>query len=163
MIVFDLIKKSLEYYDKQNDKYKKYIVNTRIEIDNNIIFIYDSNNNLLLNTPCEVLGMFDEQTRVWLWGWLLPYLNINETTLTRKLLNYGLKLEPKNNVEDHFYIKSQLVNSRFIIQNNIEIDITISLASYLLKDNHMFIVSKKDYLTSDKSKYFTIYYIIKNI
>lgn len=161
MNISDLIKKSLHYYDSQNNKYKKYFVNTTVKIINDEITIYDKHDKQILHKYCEVLGVFDFQTKVWFWGWLLPYLNLEQTVLTRQLLEYGLKLEPNTNTIEHFYIKSQLINSRFLIEDNIELDINISLASYLLKDNHLFIYEHKLYLDKKKTKYQLVYYIIK--
>jgi hypothetical protein len=39
----------------------------------------------------------------------LPYLSINETKISRQLLNYGLNLDPQSNNTEHFYLKSLFV------------------------------------------------------
>ena len=158
----DLIKKSLEYYDNQNFKNKKYIENTIIEARaNDKLIIFDKKYNILLESEYEILGLFDNQTNVWLWAWLLPFLNSSETIISRKLLDYALKLEPQSNSNDHFYIKSQLLNSRITIENEIELDIHLALSSYLIKDLFLFIKPLQMFLNKEHTKYITFYYLIK--
>ena len=165
MDINNLIKKSLEYYDKQQTKHKYYWNESDIftETKENKITIVDSKNenNIKLKSTYEILGVFDNQTKVWIWAWLLPYLNYNETIISRKLLEYGLKLEPGSNTNDHFYIKSQLLNSRILIEDDIELDIHLALVSYLVKELYLFIIKTQTYYNSEKTKYSTIYYLIK--
>lgn len=163
MNVYDLIKNSLKYFDNQTEKYKEIIFDT-IPKFNEIDFkisITDNKDNILLSKHFEILGTFDQQTKVWVWAWMLPYLHLETISLSKKLLDYGLKLEPESNNIDHFYIKSQLINSRFLIENNIELDIHLAVVSYLLKDNHLFIYPYRIYFNKEKTKYQTVYYIIK--
>ena len=159
----DLIKKSLEYYDSQNDKNKKYIENTKIIFsgEDNQISLIDQDENILLDCNYEILGLFDNQTNVWLWAWLLPFLNSNDTIISRKLLDYALKLEPQSNSYDHYYIKSQLLNSRITIEDSIELDIHLALSSYLIKDLFSFIKPLRINLNKEQTKYNTLYYLIK--
>ena len=159
----DLIKTSLKFYDEQNEKYKKYIVDTLINFDKsqNIIKIVDKDDNILLESKYEILGIYDNQTNIWLWAWLLTFLNANETIISRKLLDYGLKLEPLTNNNDHYYIKSQLLNSRITIEDMIELDIHLALSSYLIKDLYLFIKPLIVFLDKDRTKYITYYYLIK--
>ncbi len=158
----DLIRKSLEYYDNQNYKNKEYIENTVIEVKSkDKITILDKDYNIILEANYEILGLFDNQTNIWLWSWLLPFMSSSETVISRKLLDYALKLEPQSNSYDHFYIKSQLLNSRITIEDAIELDIHLALSSYLIKDLFLFIKPLKIFLNEDKTKYSTIYYLIK--
>jgi hypothetical protein len=165
MNVNNLIKKSLEYYDKQQTKYKYYWYKSDLIVENkeNKITIIDSEdeNNIKLKSTYEILGIFDNQTKVWIWAWLLPFLNLSETTISRKLLEYGLKLEPNSNTHDHLYIKSQLLNSRILIEDSIELDIHLALVSYLVKELYLFVMPLRTYYNDEKTKYSTIYYLIK--
>ena len=165
MDVNNLIKKSLEYYDKQQTKYKYYWNDSDIITDNkeNKVILVDSKNenNIKLKSTYEILGIFDNQTKVWIWAWLLPFLSYNETIISRKLLEYGLKLEPGSNTNDHFYIKSQLLNSRILIEDDIELDIHLALVSYLVKELYLFVIKSQIYYNNEKTKYSTIYYLIK--
>jgi hypothetical protein len=159
----DLINTSLKFYDEQNEKYKKYIVNTLIKLEKskNIIEIVDKDDNTLLESKYEILGIYDNQTNIWFWAWLLTFLSANETVISRKLLDYGLKLEPATNNNEHYYIKSQLLNSRITIEDMIELDIHLALSSYLIKDLYSFIKPLTVFLDKDKTKYITYYYLIK--
>jgi hypothetical protein len=163
MNLSDLIKKSLFYYDNQILKYKEYSDNTLGDVDQNYntINIRDLNHNIKLTAEYEILGIFDNQTKIWCWAWLIPYLNYDETIISRKLMEYGLKLEPNSNTDDHFYIKSQLLNSRITIENSFELDIHLALCSYLIKDLFKFILPSISYLNSSKTKYITTFYLIK--
>lgn len=164
MNINHLIKKSLEYYDDQQNTNINYLKNSHLLFEKeNVIKIVEEDNhdNIKLQTNYEILGIFDYQTKIWIWSWLLPYLNTSETVISRKLLDYGLKLEPDSNTNDHFYIKSQLLNSRILIENNIELDIHLSLISYLVKDLYNFIFPYKLFYNSEKTKYLIIYYLIK--
>ena len=164
--ISDLIINSLENYDKKNKKYKKYIENSKIiykdnETKNEFTLVNKNNNDeIKLKTKYETLGIFDYQTKIWTWAWLLPNLPKNQTTIAKKLLEYGLTLEPKTNSEDHFYIKSQLLNSRFTIENDIELDIHLAVSTYLIKDLYSFIYSQKIYTDTKLIKFYIIYYLI---
>jgi len=162
MDIRNLIKTSLYYYDNQCLKYTNYI-NSIPDIDNNLhtITFRDSNMKILLQADYEILGLFDNQTNVWCWAWLIPYLKYNETIISRKLMEYGLKLVPDSNTPDHFYIKSQLLNSRIRIENKFELDIHLALSSYLIKDLFKFILPIQFYLNTSKTKYITTFYLIK--
>jgi len=159
--IADLIKKSLKYYDQQNIDNEKYINNKQISFDKDAfeIKIID-NKKVILKKKYQILGIFDQQTKIWIWAWLLPNLSKDETTLSRQLLDYGLKLDPGTNNILHSYIKSQLVNARFLIEDNIELDINLAIAAYLLKNNYSFIYPYILYFNKEKTKYQTIYYLI---
>lgn len=165
MNINNLIKKSLEFYDNQNAINYKYLFNSQLlnRPNEEKVLIVDEFNfdNIKLEASYEILGIFDNQTKVWIWSWLLPNMSLNEILISKKLLDYGLKLEPSSNTHDHFYIKSQLTNSRILIENNIELDIHLAIISYLVKDLYLFIYPKKIYYNEEKTKYLICYYIIK--
>ena len=159
----DFIIKVLDFYDKNNLKYIKYI-NSKIEINKNdegddiAKFIY--NKEEIFKAKCQICGYYDISNNIWFWGWLLPLTN-HDTILSRELLDYGLKLEPATNNNEHYYIKSQLLNSRITIEDMIELDIHLALSSYLIKDLYSFIKPLTVFLDKDKTKYITYYYLIK--
>jgi hypothetical protein len=158
MDISDLIKSSLEYYDKQNVKYKKYLPPNSVFL-NNENKIVNKFENIPINF--EVLGVFDHNTKVFIWGWVLPYLNKNETTISRELLNYGLNINPLSSTSEHFYLKSLLVNSRMNIDTDFDLELLMAISVYLLKNKFNFIfpdtITKKE-----KNNYFlTTYYMIK--
>jgi hypothetical protein len=159
-----LIKKSLETFDIKNKKYSKYINNENVTFDRDNIKIKFDDFNDTFNY--QVLGSFLPYNNVWLWSWVVPQNTSKEIIMTRKLLEYGLKQSYDNpnivdDEKDHpiSYLKVQLVNSRFIIDKKFQMDIHLSICSFLLKDNILFIFKKKRYLTKDTfiTNYFLIY------
>ena len=90
-----LIDKALNYYDKQNIEYSKYINSDNITLDRdkNIIKFNDYNDKQSI-FKYEFLGIFDNTTNIWMWAWLVPEFMYNETSIVRKLMNYGLKISP---------------------------------------------------------------------
>ncbi len=156
-----LIDKALNYYDLHNIEYAKYIKtdNILLEREKNIIKFTDNN----IEFKYEFLGIFDNTTNIWMWAWLVPEFMFNETNIVRKLLNYGLKISPTptnklNN--EQLYLKTQMVNGRFLLYDNFQLDLHLAISSYLAKDNFKFIYYKKKYLNKDKTKFITVYYLI---
>ena len=87
----------------------------------------------------------------------------NETNIVRKLLNYGLKISPTpiNKLDnEQLYLKTQMVNSRFLLYDNFQLDLHLAISSYLAKETFKFIYNKKKYLNKEKTKYITVYYLI---
>jgi hypothetical protein len=157
MEISDLIKKSLDFFDKQNNKYIKYIEEEKISLKDKKIFL--GKNKLPIDINFEVLGIFHHSSNVFIWGWVLPYLSINETKISRELLNYGLNLDPQSNNKEHFYLKSIFVNSRIYIENNFDLDLIQSISSYLLKDKFNFIY--RSIMTSKGNILISTFYLVK--
>ncbi len=162
-ILTNIIDKALYHYDIQNNKYSKYLTTETITLDRqtNMIIFPDIDN---IEHKYEVLGLFDNTTSIWMWAWMVPDYMYNETEIVRKLLNYGLKITPNiisRVSDDRLYLKTQLVNSRFLLDGIFQLELHLALSSYLAKDNFKFIYSKRKYLSKDKKKYITIYYLIK--
>lgn len=158
------IKKALKHYDTQclNYIYLTQLNNDKVKFNESldeITFMFDEDHKKV--HFFELLGYFDNQTNIWIWGWLLPTLPNEHLRLVTELLNYGLKLETLSNSFEHFYIKSLLVNSRSMIQNQIELDINLAICSYLLKDKIKFIYPRIMYTDDTKSTYITVYYLVK--
>ncbi len=156
-----LIDKALNYYDKHNIEYNKYIntENVVIERETNSITFSDTKDKF----KYEFLGIFDNNTNIWMWAWLVPEFMYNETNIVRKLLNYGLKISPTptnklNN--EKLYLKTQMVNGRFLLNDDFQLDLHLAISSYLAKDNIKFIYYKKKYLNKEKTKFITVYYLI---
>ena len=159
-----LIDRATLYFDIHSIKYKNIINTDNIKLDRetNIIVFPDIDNK---EWKYEVLGIFDNTTNIWIWAWMVPDFLSNETIIVKKLLSYGLKINTTYNEInlrfDKLYLKTQLVNSRFLLQDEFQLELHLAISSYLAKDNFKFIYQKKKYLSSDKKKYITIYYIIK--
>ncbi len=160
-----LINNALIYYDKQNIEYDNYINsdNITVERETNKIVFNDINELNSKELNYEFLGIFDNTTNIWIWAWLVPEFMFNETNISRKLLNYGLKISPTpiNKLDnEQLYLKTQMVNSRFLLYDDFQLDLHLAISSYLAKDSFKFIYSKRKYLNKEKSKYITVYYLI---
>lgn len=158
------IKKTLKYYDEQNLKYKDYLNSDNVKFDTieDKITLKTSSNKDAIHEDYEVLGYFDNQTNVWIWGWVLSDLNLETTKICKELLNYGLKLEPSTNIYEHYFIKTILVNSRILIEDFTQLEVNLSIYAYLMRDKYKFIYPRKRYIDStNKDKYIVIYYVIK--
>jgi hypothetical protein len=154
--VSDIILKSLEYYDNQNKKYEKYIKsNAEFDTDKNIISIKEFN----YDKKYEILGFFYTETNVWTWSWLSASLSLEKTMIARELLNYSLKLEPSSNSTFHFYLKTELLNSRMYIDSDIKLDLHLAVISYLCKDKYLFIYPRKEILQDNHE--LIAYYLVK--
>ena len=163
--ITNYIKKSLEYYDNQQYENRFYlnnipdIDNDIINNNNNIKYIsWYKNNEIKLKTHYEIIGIFDSYTKIWVNSWsLLNYKSI----LGHDLFEYAYNNDINNiNNSLNDYIKIQLLNSRFIINNNIELDIYLALISYLLKDKIKFIFPMELPYPNDKTRYKKTYLLI---
>ena len=62
-----------------------------------------------------------------------------------------------------FFIKTQLINSRILLENNINLEIQLGLSSYLIKDKCIFVCPYKEVINdNDSGDYIIRYLIIKN-
>lgn len=160
--IIDLIKKSLTYYDNKNNKYKQFLKNTKININDKKILSKltgkQIDNKLIFET--EILGIYHYDSNVFLWSWSLPYLGINETKISKELLNYGLKLEPNSNTISHFFLKSLLVNARNYIESDFDLELIQAISSYILKDKYDFIYPTNTY-NNEKKIIITTYFLVK--
>jgi len=145
--VKELIKIALSYYDKNNeqyanmyDKFKYFSIDeSKNDTEHSIITFYDKDDNIILKTKYEILGLYDNSSRLWVWGWAIPTLRKNEVYLSRKILNYGLDLSSSG---DEF-LKSELITSRFIISDPIQLNIHASIASYVSKTSMIFQLTRE--------------------
>jgi hypothetical protein len=131
-----LITNALEYYDANNDKYYnafkkiKYIkfIEAENDLDHNIIIMYDENKNEKFRSKYEVIGLYNSNVNIWAWGWAIPTFRKNTTNIVRRIWNYGATLDP-----EILYLKTELITSRFLIDDSTQLDIHVSMASYLSK------------------------------
>jgi len=155
----NIIKKSLDNYELRNNEFEDFIKDQEVSFDriNNKITFTKRKKNYNYN----VLGMFDKSNNVWFWGWMMPFFYSNEFNITNELLNYGLKINPTpvNRISnDKLYIKTQLINSRFLLQNFYQLEIHLALSCFLVKDKIKFIYPRRRKLHKDRE--IIIYYFI---
>lgn len=162
--IVNLTKKSLEYYDNQNQMNEEYLENTEIEIKNNECNIL-KNGDIIFSGELQTLGTFDYQTKVLISGWSLledRESGIN-TKLSRELFDYIYNKQFSTKLFDaslNKYIHDQLCNSRILVEDNIELDIYLALISYLLREKIKFIYPRIKYLNNDKTRYIITYHLI---
>jgi len=164
----EIIKNSFQSYDTMLKKYKKYIDTHDIKTNRYTQKIIFNNED---EFTFELAGMFDSDTQIWMWAWMIPEFLYKETVLVRKLLNYGLKIEPmkdmmmsgnneRGNTDQMLYLKTQLVNSRFVLDNKFQLELHLSIATYLVKDNIKFIYPREKIIDEKRNKSITVYYFI---
>lgn len=156
-----LVKKALLNYDIKNEKHKE-IINTKEYIFNeeNATLTF---NKLNKKFKFNILGIFDYSKKIWIWSWLVPSYSYNHILYTKKLLDYGIKINPGKIDKEFLWIKSQLVNSRFLLDDSLQLDIHLAVISYLMKDNFDFIYPVTKQMTKEKDDKLIIYYILKEI
>jgi len=153
--ISNLILKSFDYYDKKNEQYKKYLNKNGVLDGENSQIIFGEE-----KFKYELLGVFDNQTNVWIWSWMIPLIDNKKSDISKKLLNYGLNIFPSQENQEAIYLKTQLLNSRFLIEDEFQLEIHLALATYLAKDNFKFLYPIKDYFDRKKEKYITKYFFI---
>jgi hypothetical protein len=159
----DFVKNALDKYDTQYNKYNRFIEHNNVSIDDKIgIIIFNNIENVDYNKyTCELLAYFENDAKIWVWAWLSLRLENNFNELSRGLLNHGLTLSPSSNSEDHYMIKSFLINSRIQINDKVQLDINLAICSKLLKDNILFIYPRTIYIDKTKDKSIILFYLIK--
>ena len=148
---YNTIKSALEYYDLYQFKilnfYKK-IEYFKLIGGNNLtpsINFYDINKNLLFKSSYEIVGMYKQNNNIWKWGWSISYFNNNENEISRKILNYAINLDSV--ITNEIILKSEILDSKILIKNNLQLDIYIALSAYLTKIPFIF---KFPYIIEDE-------------
>lgn len=133
----DLIINSLDFFDKNKEKYSKLIskikyftiIRNTNDMDRNIIVCYDNDKNEIFKSEFEYSGTYYSSTNTWIWSWAIPIAPKNSTYLAKKIVNYGMDLD----YMDNRLLKTELITSRFKITNSIQLDIHIAISAYIAK------------------------------
>lgn len=132
----NLVPDALEYYDRNVQKYNsifdkikyvKFEAGTK-DMDYSYIHVYDHDKKELFKSRYENIGVYNNKSKTWAWAWAMPRFKKNTTTIARKIINYGMELDPESR-----FLKTELITSRFRITDYIQLDIHVSIASYLSK------------------------------
>jgi len=131
-----LVQDSLEYYDKNCEKYDELFCNVKYikfkttsnDIDRSYVYMYDKDKKEILKSHYENIGIYNNKSHTWIWAWSVPRFFKNTTNIIRKIINYGMELNPESN-----FLKTELITSRFRITNTIQLDMHVAIASYLSK------------------------------
>jgi len=146
MLIKDLIKLSLEYNDNYNflikkffSKYfnNKYYFNLEKQKEQYFIIIYTKTNKKKV-ASCKINKLFDyiDNYNVLYWDWA----NVNTTYYNldvKKIWEYGFNLINLDNKDEndnlYKFLRIIFLNSGLIINNNLTLNLIISLISYILK------------------------------
>jgi hypothetical protein len=157
----EFIRTRLDNFDKSNEKYNYLLEADNIKINkkDNLLYLLfsDKNDKKIYEGQTTVLGSLDLDTNIWLWAWVTPYVSSEESKDSRDLLKYGLELEPDNNSNIHFYIKSHFVNSRIHFDSDVTFDIHLALSLYITK-KPKFIYPREVNLEGGKT--IVVYYLV---
>jgi hypothetical protein len=134
------IRDALDFYDKNREKFSaffnkvKYVkfVNNNNIIDD--IIFYDDDKNILLESSYEILGVYLPKSNFWKWSWSIPTVHKKYTYISRKILEYAFNLDHNNELS----LRSELINSKIKIVNDLQLDIHIALSSYIGKQPLIF-------------------------
>lgn len=168
-----LIKKSLELYDIQNEENENFIKDKNIVIKHISVSNSDFNEIEFITKKqifnYEILGIFYLETNIWVWSWCAPFLPKILSNESRKLFNYSFKDYDRDSddykdektykykdVKFITYVKSQFTNSKILFKNKFELDIFLSICSYLLQNKIKFVYPKHV-----KGGNYITYYLIK--
>lgn len=157
----NIITNSIEYFDKNNEKYQnlkdkiKYIsIGTIVDgVKKKKITFYDKNKIELFSSRFEIISKYYKNHNIWIWGWGVPNLDNFNTNIIKKLWNYGVSLGFKNDNLHQLFLKNELITSRFKIDDETQLDIHLALSTYLTKIPFYY------YINDDISKENTIYEI----
>lgn len=137
MDIISLVTNSLEYYD-QNDENHKYILKTaqyvkfikaETDMEHNVVVFFNEDKKEFFRSRYEIIGLYDSDSNVWAWSWTIPRFQKNNTNIARKILNYGVLLDPNIGA-----LKTELITSRFRISHHIQLDIHVAIAAYISKN-----------------------------
>lgn len=160
--ISSIVTDALEYYDNNNDKYKSLKEKSKFvkiehgqntnDMEYNIIYFYDEEKNEIFRSRYEVIGMLSNESKVWTWGWAIPHLKKNSVKTSKDILLYGIDLNPNEDT----ILKTELITSRFRVANDVQLDIHISLSSYLSKNPLIFEYSPNEKDWTPESEYVDI-------
>jgi len=129
---------ALSYLDSNLEKYEylfkdvtyiSFNQTVKNDMEKRKLTFYDINKKKVFESKFEVFGIYDDNVGVWTWAWSYPNLYKNVTYLSRKTLEYGLDIDyNENNL-----LKSELITSRFKINDKLQLEIHSALAAYITK------------------------------
>lgn len=157
MVVEHIIQDGLIKFDQSHEKLKllneyttEIIANHNDDIRTKIIFRNKITNEKMLETDVEYLAYYYPLYKTWAWAWADSNLSHSEKYLSKQLLLWAL-----DRSAEYLYIRSNLITSRTILQNEIQIDINIALAIEILKKPYIY---KFDYQVG--TDILTVYFIL---
>jgi hypothetical protein len=142
----NIVGDALKFYDENNEKYEslkkkikyfKYAMLDQKDIDGVKIVFLDEDKKELFTSRVEIIGKYYNTINTWIWGWSIPNIDKSLTTIIRKVFLYGTDIDARNSA--NVMLKNELLTSRFIVSDTIQLDIHCAIASYLAKKPVIFI------------------------
>ena len=132
----DIVRFGLDYHDKNTEIYEHFFkrvthveyILTDNDTERNQVVLYEGDKKIF-TSHIESLGAYYVKSRAWVWGWAHPLYYKNRTIYSRKLLNYAHNMNPSTDS----YIRSILLTSRLKVDHPSQLDIYLSIGSYLTK------------------------------
>jgi len=149
---------AINYYDKLVEYSKNYDIvlntiniindeniNNDTEIKKEKEIVINKKNNMLCKYKKDTIGIYNTIDNIWTWYWIIQKSDIF------KIVNWCNISITENNINNGI-IRSILMTPKFIIVDDIQLDIILATASYLYKNN---VILKKQY------NHLIYYYAIK--
>lgn len=148
-----IIPDALKYLDENNERYEKIKKRIRyfevisrasngetdkehIDTDHLVYQFLDKDKNVIFKSRVEYVGKHYVDQNIWIWAWALSHINKSGSTIIRNVFMYGTDINVISggvlNTEN-LLLKNELVTSRSVITDQIQVEIHCALASYLAK------------------------------
>jgi hypothetical protein len=136
-----IIREALLNYDTNNTKFKKIIKNHYLDIElsesehnrSNIKFINKNTNNIDFETKFEYLAAYYKKQSIWAWAWSSSEYYQSENGLSIQMLEYAVTMNKYLS-----YIRSLLITPKGAINDNVQTDINLAVASYIIKKPYIY-------------------------
>ena len=136
---YNYIKISLDFMDTYNKNNKNM---THWEKKNKNDLILYNNNEIILKTKYQIIGIFNRDIELFSWGWGISNIDDNLLFFSKQMLNYGLKLSQENII-----MKYLLTNSEIQCNNLLFEDYITAVVTYLLKKKLLTILFNSENLS----------------
>jgi hypothetical protein len=126
-----IVPDALKYLDENNEKFEK--IRKKINI---VYRFYDNDKNILFKSRIEYIGKYYIDQNIWIWAWALPNLNKSGSTIIRNVFMYGTDINvTRDDIPnpENLLLRTELITSRSIITDHIQIEMHCAIASYLAK------------------------------
>lgn len=151
----EIVQAALSYRDKNMDKYNRYfekathykLIPTDKDMERSRIIFYDINKTKLFESRFEIAGVYHKLSQTWIWPWAVSRFDKNHVVTAKKILNYGLDIPPSDKLD---MIKHELITSRLVYDDPIQLDVQLSLVSYLSKTPIIFKLHQVPKISAEK-------------
>lgn len=131
--------KNMEANDKEFNEFKYYFFEQRRtdDLDRNVVVFYDKDRKEIKRYKYEYVGIYHSDGQIWTWTWALAKVPKNLSALSKKILNYGLDMTVS---KDNLFLKTELITSKFLIDDAIQLEIHLAISSYIAKVKKVFAI-----------------------